>query len=400
MLDVKLPQLGETVTEATVTVWFKKVGDNVALDEPLCEVSTDKVDTEIPCPSSGVLAEIVVQAGDTVPTAAVIARIETEPSPVAAIIPSAVSQPVVPSAAEVALVAVAEAAVAQVALGQVEILPVVLDVPAFIADVVVHAPSTTPNITPRVEPDTAVLAPGWWTVKDGDGAALLQQEPVAVSTQLAQPPITPVQVSNLSTQPSAVEQFPTPGTNAATSVASVTVMLDVAKVKGVLAQASLERLLTVVAARVVADVRRENGDCTPTSAAIATNFAIHRELAVKVQAVDLLLLHAAFAALDAAGLKTQTGQLTPADIQLADVVVFSSASAETVTPPHVAQFLTLGLGTPTTRPAIVASAIVFSETATLTLVAKSVSFADDCATRIKTMFETHNWLAELPATRS
>jgi 2-oxoglutarate dehydrogenase E2 component (dihydrolipoamide succinyltransferase) len=72
MANVTLPQLGETVTEGTITRWFKKVGDTVAADEPLFEVSTDKVDTEVPSPVAGVLTEIRAQEGDTVPVGAVI----------------------------------------------------------------------------------------------------------------------------------------------------------------------------------------------------------------------------------------------------------------------------------------------------------------------------------------
>ena len=58
MADVTLPQLGETVTEGTITRWFKKVGDSIAADEALFEVSTDKVDTEVPSPVAGVVLEI------------------------------------------------------------------------------------------------------------------------------------------------------------------------------------------------------------------------------------------------------------------------------------------------------------------------------------------------------
>src|SRR5882724_5745997 len=61
-----MPQLGETVTEGTVTKWLKAVGEQVARDEPLFEVSTDKVDSEVPSPAEGVLSEIIVQEGDTV----------------------------------------------------------------------------------------------------------------------------------------------------------------------------------------------------------------------------------------------------------------------------------------------------------------------------------------------
>src|SRR6476661_1667394 len=73
MPDVTLPQLGETVTEGTITRWFKQVGDSVAADEPLFEVSTDKVDTEVPSPVAGTLSEIKAQEGDTIPVGAVIA---------------------------------------------------------------------------------------------------------------------------------------------------------------------------------------------------------------------------------------------------------------------------------------------------------------------------------------
>jgi 2-oxoglutarate dehydrogenase E2 component (dihydrolipoamide succinyltransferase) len=87
MAEITLPQLGETVTEGTITKWFKKVGDTVALDEPLFEVSTDKVDTEVPSPISGVLTEIRVAEGDTVPVGTVIAVVGdagSAPAPAAA----------------------------------------------------------------------------------------------------------------------------------------------------------------------------------------------------------------------------------------------------------------------------------------------------------------------------
>src|SRR5580693_5456569 len=61
-----MPQLGETVTEGTVTRWMKAIGDTVARDEPLFEVSTDKVDSEVPSPAAGVLTEILVPEGETV----------------------------------------------------------------------------------------------------------------------------------------------------------------------------------------------------------------------------------------------------------------------------------------------------------------------------------------------
>ena len=75
-----MPQLGETVTEGTITKWFKAVGDSVARDEPLFEVSTDKVDSEVPSPAEGVLTAILVQEGDTVDVGVVLAVISADGS--------------------------------------------------------------------------------------------------------------------------------------------------------------------------------------------------------------------------------------------------------------------------------------------------------------------------------
>ena len=98
MAEVKLPQLGETVTEGTITKWFKKVGDAVAADEPLFEVSTDKVDTEVPSPVSGILTEVRAKEGDTVPVGAVIAVVgdagaAPAPAPAAAPTPEPAAAP-------------------------------------------------------------------------------------------------------------------------------------------------------------------------------------------------------------------------------------------------------------------------------------------------------------------
>jgi len=73
--EVTMPKLGETVTEGVVSQWLKQVGDTVAFDDPLFEVSTDKVDSEVPSPYDGVLLEILVNEGDTVPVGTAIARI-------------------------------------------------------------------------------------------------------------------------------------------------------------------------------------------------------------------------------------------------------------------------------------------------------------------------------------
>ncbi len=79
MADVTMPQLGETVTEGTITRWFKQVGERVAADEALFEVSTDKVDSEVPAPAAGYLAEIRVAEGDTVAVGATLAVLSDDP---------------------------------------------------------------------------------------------------------------------------------------------------------------------------------------------------------------------------------------------------------------------------------------------------------------------------------
>lgn len=112
--SVVLPALGESVTEGTVTRWLKKVGDTVAVDEPLVEVSTDKVDTEIPSPFAGVLEQILVQEDETVQVGAALALIgtgsgaasapaaaapviETAPEPVAEVAAPVISEPATPA---------------------------------------------------------------------------------------------------------------------------------------------------------------------------------------------------------------------------------------------------------------------------------------------------------------
>src|SRR5580693_9418338 len=76
MIDVVMPQMGESIVEGTLTKWTKKVGEKIERDEPLFEISTDKVDTEIPAPASGTVAEILVQEGQTVGINTVVARID------------------------------------------------------------------------------------------------------------------------------------------------------------------------------------------------------------------------------------------------------------------------------------------------------------------------------------
>jgi 2-oxoglutarate dehydrogenase E2 component (dihydrolipoamide succinyltransferase) len=76
-IEVVMPRMGETVEEGTVNTWYKRAGEQVAEGEPLLEIGTDKVDTDIPAPASGTLAEVRVGEGETVPVATVLGLIET-----------------------------------------------------------------------------------------------------------------------------------------------------------------------------------------------------------------------------------------------------------------------------------------------------------------------------------
>jgi len=81
MVDIRVPTLGESVTEATVGKWFKQAGDAVAVDEPLVELETDKVTLEVPAPAAGVLSDIAVKDGATVAVGALLGQIKEGAGP-------------------------------------------------------------------------------------------------------------------------------------------------------------------------------------------------------------------------------------------------------------------------------------------------------------------------------
>jgi len=146
MSEVRLPALGESVTEGTVTRWLKKIGDSVAIDEPLVEVSTDKVDTEIPSPVAGTLQQILVAEDETAAVGAVLAIVADG---VAASAPAAVTPPVI-EAVPVVVAPVVEAA--PVVAAPVVQAPVV----AAPVETVSAAPMNLPVFTPQVS--TPVVA--------------------------------------------------------------------------------------------------------------------------------------------------------------------------------------------------------------------------------------------------
>ena len=90
--EIRVPTLGESVTEATIGKWFKKVGDAIAADEPLVELETDKVTIEVPAPAAGMLSEIAAKEGDTVGVGALLGAIGAAGGAAAAAKPDAVAQ--------------------------------------------------------------------------------------------------------------------------------------------------------------------------------------------------------------------------------------------------------------------------------------------------------------------
>src|SRR5207244_3930287 len=141
-VDVLMPQMGESIAEGTLSKWLKKLGDEVKRDEPLFEISTDKVDAEIPAPSAGVLAEIKVLEGQTVPVQTLVAVIETDKSAATTAPPSAAARA---PAAVVTAPPVAAAPRAPAAPGGTAVSPPSATAPS-------PPPSAGPVVHPVVEP--------------------------------------------------------------------------------------------------------------------------------------------------------------------------------------------------------------------------------------------------------
>jgi pyruvate dehydrogenase E2 component (dihydrolipoamide acetyltransferase) len=95
--DVLMPQMGESIAEGTLSRWLKKLGDQVKRDEPIFEISTDKVDAEIPAPAAGVITEILVTEGQTVPVGAVVARLQVGATAGSATVTAAPAAPAAPA---------------------------------------------------------------------------------------------------------------------------------------------------------------------------------------------------------------------------------------------------------------------------------------------------------------
>ncbi|OAN37233.1 2-oxoglutarate dehydrogenase, E2 component, dihydrolipoamide succinyltransferase [Microbacterium sp. H83] len=157
--DIVLPELGESVTEGTVTRWLKQVGDSVEVDEALLEISTDKVDTEIPSPVAGVLQEIVAAEDETVAVGAVLARVGSgaAPSAPAAEAPAPAAQPT-PAEAPEAKASVSETPVDEPAARPAAEAPVAAPAEAAPEQATGGAPAAPASSAPAAAPAEQKLA--------------------------------------------------------------------------------------------------------------------------------------------------------------------------------------------------------------------------------------------------
>ncbi len=195
---VSMPALGESVTEGTVTRWLKSVGENVAVDEPLLEVSTDKVDTEIPSPVAGVLLSIDVNVDQTVPVGARLASIgATGATPVSAPAPKPAPTPTPAPAPVAAPTPVATPAPAPVVPTPVAATPITRSDDAY--------------VTPIVRKLAQELGVNLSTVRgSGVGGRIRKEDVTAAAAPRATATAAPVSVSYVSSQAPAVAVTPSP----------------------------------------------------------------------------------------------------------------------------------------------------------------------------------------------
>ncbi len=205
MADVVLPALGESVTEGTVTRWLKKVGETVAVDEPLVEISTDKVDTEIPSPVAGVVQQILVKEDETVAVGAVLAMVgdgaavpAAPAAPAAPVAPPAPPAPVAAPVIPAPVAAVPAAPVAQPVIPAPVAAPAAPVAPAAPAPVVSN--ESDPNyITPIVRKLASELGVNLSNVRgSGVGGRIRKEDVIAAgSGKPAAPASVPAAASAL-----------------------------------------------------------------------------------------------------------------------------------------------------------------------------------------------------------
>ncbi len=210
MTDVVMPQMGESIVEGTLTKWLKKAGETVERDEPLFEISTDKVDTEIPSPASGVLAEVLVPEGQTVGVNTVVARISDGASaPVAAPAPVVEAAPAAPVAAAPVIEAPAPAVSAPVSAS--------VTTPAGPLSPLVRKMARENNLDLSKIAGTG--AGGRITKEDVEGYLKAQTAPAAAPVAAAPAPAAPApKPAPAAVAPAAVAPVAQPGPTARTRV--------------------------------------------------------------------------------------------------------------------------------------------------------------------------------------
>ncbi|NTV40628.1 MAG: 2-oxoglutarate dehydrogenase, E2 component, dihydrolipoamide succinyltransferase, partial [Demequinaceae bacterium] len=212
--DVLLPALGESVTEGTVTRWLKSVGDTIAADEPLLEVSTDKVDTEIPAPAAGTLLEILVAEDETVNVGTVVARIgsgslvqATPVTPAAPVAPVTPAAPVAPVAAPVAPVAA-------------PVAPVAAPVAPAAAPAATTAGSPSGYVTPIVRKLASEKGVDLSSVAGTGVGGRIRKEDILAATPVAPEPAPQAPVAAAAAAPVAAAASPAPVSAASPTVAA------------------------------------------------------------------------------------------------------------------------------------------------------------------------------------
>ena len=242
--NVVLPALGESVTEGTVTRWLKKVGDTVAVDEPLVEVSTDKVDTEIPSPFAGVVEQILVQEDETVEVGGVLAVIGSGDGSAAPAAPATQEQ-----------VAEAPAAVVEAPVVEAPAAAPVVEVPAPAA-APVYVPPTAP-VAPAA-PVAAPVAPVAQTHSTDPGYVTPLVRKLASETGVDLSGLNGTGVGGRIRKDDVIAAASTPASAAAASVAPAAstsaVQVEASALRGT--TESMSRLRKVLAERAVASMQQ------------------------------------------------------------------------------------------------------------------------------------------------
>lgn len=282
--NVNLPALGESVTEGTVTRWLKKVGDTVAVDEPIVEVSTDKVDTEIPSPVAGVIEEIFAQEDETIEVGAPLARIgdgggaaaPAAAAPIAeapVVVEPVVEAPVVEPVVEAPVVEapVADPVEAPVAVTPVVAEPVIVSAPVVAPAPIVEAPvapasnpavPTTPRFgSPYVSPIVRKLAHDRGVdlngiVGTGIGGRIRKEDVLAVAA--ASPAVAPAAAPVAAPVIPAAAPSTAPVASAATNIAATSALrgtrVPMSRLRKVIAERAVQSMVSTAQLTTVVEV--------------------------------------------------------------------------------------------------------------------------------------------------